>query len=214
MTSTQLNKKYSLWNDAHFVPDGFFLIRTGITRHLKPVNITAGYAYGRLPVSAGNGSLNRAEHRPWAQAQASFPLGRHVVVIPRFRYDARFRQNIANGEPVNSYSFLNRVRFMTTLRKFITANETTIGRPFVGISNELLLNFGANVTFNRFDQNRISLTAGTKYKNIQVQVGYMNRYVKTGPDRFTQNHTLVLWVTHNLNVKRTATKSDTELDGE
>jgi hypothetical protein len=214
MTSAQLNPTYSLWNDIHLVPTGFFLLRTGITKDMKLLNVTIGYAYGRLPVSADNKSLYRIEHRPWAQAQASFSLPKQFVFIPRLRYDARFRQDVSNGELINSYSFINRVRMMATLRKFVTANETAIGKPFVGVSNELLLNFGKNVTFNRFDQNRLSLMAGTQYKNMQLQLGYMNRYVKTGTNQFTQNHTLVIWFTQKFNTKRLKTPSDMELDGE
>lgn len=214
LTTTQLNQKYSLWNDIHLVPSVFFLLRTGITRDMKPLNVTVGYAYGRLPVSSDNKSLNRIEHRPWAQAQTTFLLPNQFSVISRLRYDARFRQDVSNGEPINSYSFISRVRLMATIRKFLTVNETAIGKPFISISDELLLNFGKNVTFNRFDQNRFSLMAGTQYKNMQLQLGYMNRYVKTGIDQFTQNHTLVIWFTHKFNGKRMITKSDVELDGE
>jgi hypothetical protein len=214
MTSTHLNKKYSLWNDTHFVPKGFFILRTGITARINPVNITIGYAYGRLPVSANSNNLNRIEHRPWAQVQAFFPVSNQFTFIPRVRHDARFRQDVVNGELVNSYSFLNRIRLMATLRKFITKQETTIGKPFIGISDELLLNFGKNVTFNRFDQNRLSLIVGTQYRTIQVQFGYMNRYVKATPNQFIQNHTLLLWVTHTFNLKRTVTENNVEQDGE
>ena len=42
MTSTMLNNKYSIWNDIHLVPAGFFLLRTGLTRDMKPFNVTAG----------------------------------------------------------------------------------------------------------------------------------------------------------------------------
>lgn len=214
MTTVQLNQKYSLLNDVHLVPEGFFLLRTGITLDTKPLNVTVGYAYGRLPVSADNKSLNRIEHRPWAQVQASYNLPKQFVIIPRLRYDARFRQDVSNGELINSYSFINRVRFMATVRKFVTANETSIGKPFIGVSDELLLNFGKNVTFNRFDQNRFSLMAGTQYKNMQLQLGYMNRYVKTGTNQFTQNHTLVIWFTHKFNSKKMKIQTDVELDGE
>ena len=201
MTNIQLNSKYSLWNDVHLVPTGFFLLRTGLTRHIANMNVTIGYGYGRLPVSATNTSLNRVEHRPWGQIQQSFSLPKHFSIIGRFRYDARFRQNIKNDEPTNTWSFINRVRVMATVRKHLTSNETNIGRPFISVSDEILLNYGKHVTYNRFDQNRISLMIGTQYKNFQFQVGYMNRYVKTGDDHFTQNNTLVLWFTHQFNSK-------------
>jgi Protein of unknown function (DUF2490) len=214
MTTLQLNKRYSLWNDVHLVPKGFFLLRTGVVRDMKHVNITAGYAYGRLPASSDNTNLTRTEHRPWAQAQTSLALPKQFVLIPRLRYDARFRQDVLNGAPIDAYSFIHRVRLMVTLRKFLTTNETSIGKPFINLSEELLLNFGKNVTFNRFDQNRISLMIGTQHKTIQLQVGYMNRFVKTGTEQFTRNHTLVFWLTHRFGAKQAPMKKEIEVDGE
>lgn len=214
MTSSQLNENYSLWNDIHLVPSGFFLIRTGLTKDMKPFNATAGYAYGRLPVSSVNRNLERIEHRPWAQVQSLYNLPKKFVLIPRIRYDARFRQVILNGEPIDSYAFINRVRFMLTVRKFFTENETSLGRPFINLSEELLLNFGRNVTFNRLDQNRISLMIGTQYRNIQIQMGYMNRLVKTGSEQFIQNHMLVIWFIHRFSIKKLKIETDVELDGE
>ena len=98
-----------------------------------------------------------------------YALPKKYVLIPRLRYDARFRQDVTNGELSDSYSFINRVRFMVTLRKFLTENETSIGKPFLNLSEELLLNFGKNVTYNLFDQNRISFMIGTQHKNMQLQ---------------------------------------------
>ncbi len=198
MTSTSLNQKYSLWNDIHYVPGGFFLLRTGITKNINSVNFTVGYAYGRLPTSSKSNSLNRQEHRPWFQLQTNIGLGKQFFFIPRFRYDGRFRQDIENGSTLDSYSFTSRLRFMTTFRKFITEKEVYIGKPFIGIGNELLLNFGKNVSNNHFDQNRFYILAGTQFKHLQIQTGYMNRFVQSGAKSYTTNHTLVIWVTQQF----------------
>jgi hypothetical protein len=214
MTSTKINNTFSWWNDLHFVPSGFFIVRTGLTRHFNQTHVTAGYGYGKLPLSADNKALKRTEHRPWAQIQHSFALPYQMALIGRLRYDARFRQDVSGSELLSSYTFTNRVRFMITLRKFLTTEPTTIGRPFVGLSEELLLNFGSQVTFNRFDQNRVSLMLGTQYKNIQLQVGYMNRLVKTGENQFVRNNTLVIWITHQLNLKVKSPAKIAEHDGE
>lgn len=214
MTTVQVSKKYLLWNDIQFVPSALFLLRTGLTKDMKLFNVTGGYAYGRLAVSSSNTNLDRIEHRPWAQAQGAYTLPKEIVLIPRLRYDARFRQDVTNGKLIDSYSFVNRIRFMLTVRKFLTANETSIGKPFISLSEELLLNFGKNVISNHFDQNRISLMVGTKHKNIQIQIGYMNRFVKTGTEQFLQYHTLVIWFTHRFGVNHLKTENDVELDGE
>lgn len=214
MTTIQVTKKYILWNDVHLVPSAFFIARTGLIWNIKKFNATAGYAYGRLPVDSTQNGLKRSEHRLWGQVQGVYTLPKNLVAIPRIRYDARFRQEVAQGELMDSYAFVNRIRFMFTLRKFLTPTETSIGKPFISLNDELLLNFGKRVTYNRFDQNRISLMVGTQHKSIQIQMGYMNRFVKTGADQFTENHTLIIWCTHKFNNKRLATKHNAEPDGE
>jgi hypothetical protein len=103
---------------------------------------------------------------------------------------------------------------MVTLRRFLTAEPTKMGRPFLGISDEVLFNAGKNLTFNHFDQNRVSLMIGTQYKSLQIQTGYMNRFVKTGPQAFTQNHTLVIWITHTIKAPHLFHPHKSEMDGE
>lgn len=198
MTSTRLSPRYSWWNDTHLVPNGFFVLRTGLTRNLQPASITAGYAYLLLPLSAEDQSLKRREHRPWAQIQATFPLPNGFSVSNRIRYDARFRQTVSNGELSDGYSFVNRLRFLISVRKTIHVPDQAAWKPFVSLNEELLVNFGKEVTFNSFDQNRISLMVGASRANVQLQIGYMSRFVQTGYQLFVNNHTLVMWVTHRI----------------
>jgi len=214
MSNTTINGKHSLWNDVHYVPNGFFIIRTGITKQYNWVNATIGYAYGKLPNASNKDKLQRNEHRPWAQVQASIIMPRKWIFIPRIRYDARLRQETINGVLNNSYSFVHRFRIMTSFRKSITKNPIKIGSPYIAFSNEVLLNVGQSTTTQSFDQNRFSIMVGTVQKNIQIQVGYMNRYVKASDNLFTKNNTLVLWVTHRLTLKKTTNSSNLIQDGE
>jgi hypothetical protein len=212
MTSLKLNGAYSWWNDVHWVPGGFFLGRTGLTRLVRPWQFTAGYAYGRLPVSTITHGLPRTEHRPWAQAQAVMPLARSLVFVTRVRYDARFRQEVRQSELLKSYSLTHRLRWMVTCRKFLFADKNRDWKPFVALSNEVLLNVGPRAS--RFDQNRVLLMVGAQREGIQLQLGYMNRFVKTGVDRFVQNHMAVVWITHAFVWKKSPREINTEMDGE
>jgi hypothetical protein len=200
MTSTKLNDSYSVWNDFHYVPEGFFVARTGLTHHAKNTNLTAGYAFLLLPQSTAEPKLKRQEHRPWAQVVFSFPLQRSFSLVHRLRYDARFKQNVVNNELMDGSTFTNRVRFLTALKKMIGSSGDRKWRPYVVFANEVLLNFGESVA-STFDQNRIQLSLGLQGKNIQFQVGYMNRFVQTDATRYIHNHTLLFWVTHKLTLK-------------
>jgi hypothetical protein len=207
MTSTKLNDTYSLWNDFHLVPEGFFVARTGLTFHAKDINVTTGYAFLLLPKSPIDPSLQRKEHRPWAQAVASFPLPRSFSWVQRIRYDARFRQNVVGTELIDGYTFTNRFRFLTAIKKMIGENNGRKFQPYVVVADEVLLNFGESVV-NTFDQNRIQLSVGLQGKNIQYQFGYMSRLVQTGPTNYVNNHTLLFWVTQKLSFKGSHTKHE------
>lgn len=204
MTSTAFSEKWSWWNDIHWVfNNGFFIYRTGLTYNFPKTAITAGYAYARLPLSADTKGLPRKEHRPWAQIIFTLPLNNNFSLTERVRYDARFRQDVAGGQLQNSYTFTNRVRFQINIRKSIPQWTFYSNEPFVAIADEVLVNFGKNVVYNTFDQNRISLMVGIKRKNIQYMIGYMNRFVQSanGHD-YTQNNTLLLWVVQKFSLRK------------
>lgn len=194
MTSYRFHENYSWWNDTHYVPGNFFVARTGLTRHYDKVAITAGYAYLRLSPSSAISELRRAEHRPWAQAVFSSPLSSSLSLTHRIRYDARFRQDVKEGVVQPDYSFINRIRFLTTLRKTVWKDDEKQQQLFVAASTEVLLHFGQNAN-NTFDQIRLQIAAGAKVKQVQYQLGYMYRYVQTGNTRYVANNTLTLWVT-------------------
>ena len=201
MTSAMISQKYSIWNDIHFVPASFGIIRTGLTRHMNNASFTAGYAYAWLTPGGDNTSLVRNEQRPWCQLQFNLPVNPKINFVQRIRYEARFRENVSQGEIVDGYTFTNRVRFMMSLKRTLgnTAGKSTI--PYVSVADEVLLNFGENA-YNTFDQNRISLSFGLQKKNIQYQVGFMNRFVQATADKYVLNHTLVFWVTQKFDLRK------------
>lgn len=212
ISSTSINKHYSLWNDVHLVPEGFFIVRTGITRQVKNVGITAGYAFLRLPVSANKIQLQRNEHRPWAQLLVNHPVSTSVSFVSRVRFDARFKQDVAAEELLFTYGYANRIRFLTGLRINVTSLKTEKSIPYFSLADEVLLNFGKAVTNNTFDQNRIQLSLGIQRKTIQYQVGYMNRFVQTGNARYTLNNTVFFWVIHKISLsKRNANVGSQEI---
>jgi hypothetical protein len=202
MTSTMVADKYSIWNDFHLVPEGFAVVRTGLTRHMQNTSVTGGYAFLWLPPGGGNTHLRRHEHRPWAQIQLNLPVAGPYSFVQRVRYDARFRENVESGEVLDGFSFNHRVRFLMSLKRNLSNKTEREFMPYVAVSNEVLLNFGKEITYNTFDQNRISVSLGVQHKKTQYQLGFMNRFVQNGPSRYTLNHTLVFWVTQRFDLKK------------
>lgn len=205
MTSTKLSEKFALWNDAHFVPNGFYALRTGLTYHLASnTNITAGYAFLGIPDGSSTPELKRKEHRPWGQMFITNPIANNWSSTLRIRYDARFKQNLSDGQLTDDFTFNNRLRFLVSFRKhFPTLKFGNDWLPFINLSDELHFNFGKAIVYNYMDQNRITVTLGVKRKNFSGQIGYMNRFVQlpTG-NNFVLNHTAVLWLAHSFQMHK------------
>lgn len=200
MTTARISNRFSVWNDFHYIPSGFGVARTGLTMHFpNRIDVTAGYAHVWLPLRE---KLRRHEHRPWAQVVVHTPLGGNFDLQHRLRWDLRYRQRVADGDIADGYTFNHRGRVQSVLRRNFPGMVIGGVVPSLVLANELLVNLGRQ-SDAIFDQNRISLMAGARYKGLLLQAGYMNRYVQAAaPGRFTSNHTLVVWLFHNLELRK------------
>lgn len=203
LTSVRLSRNYSIWNDFHYIPEGFAVGRTGLTRHFSNhLDVTAGYAYALLPLA---GELKRHEHRPWGQIVLPADLGNGFSLLSRLRWDLRYRQQVAGAEIAEGYAFNHRGRVQAVLRKSFPKLTFNNIIPSVVLADELLMNLGKEVVTNHFDQNRISLMAALRHKGLMLQAGYMNRYIQSAtPGSYTSNHGMVFWLFHNIDFSKRA----------
>jgi hypothetical protein len=204
ITQSRMSESFSVWNDFHWVPDGFGVLRTGGSYHFNDkLNIitTGGYAYlwFHPPSSSGTG---RPEHRPWGQTTASH-RSNQFSFLHRVRYEARFRKNVIKEEFQNEFNFNFRLRYLLQMRYFFP-NQTQTGKWFAMASDEILFNAGKEISSGfRMDQNRISLGIGFQYKNFTVQVAYMNQLIEAPNDfTFTMNHNLQILMFHNFDFRK------------
>ncbi|WP_194777832.1 porin family protein [Pararhodonellum marinum] len=203
MTSAQVAPQWSVWNDAHFVDQLFFIYRTGLTYHNKKDNIvgTAGYGWLRLTAPFSEGSLVRTEHRPWGQVIFRVPSTKKVSTSFRFRYDARFIRNVAQSDFLPGYSFNHRWRFNNALRynwgNLISPN-TRFTNSFL---NEALFTTGPGSNGFRHEH-RTHFLAGLAKGNINYSIGYVIRYINLSPEIARINHGMVFWVTINFNLMK------------
>lgn len=210
MTTTRLTDRWSVWNDFHYNPGAFGVARTGVTMHLfnNQLTWTNGYGFLWLTSASTDPELDRHEHRPWGQFTTTQKLTNTLSFNTRFRYEARFRQKVTAGDVVDGYNFNWRFRFLFSARQSIPQLKSkTFGTPFIGLTNEVLMNMGDEIVYNHLDQNRLWLTAGLQWKDINVQLGYMNRYVQNANGRtFVRNHTALLWVTQTFDLRKPVKK--------
>jgi hypothetical protein len=206
MTTTRITDTWSIWNDFHYNPGAFGVARTGITAHLfnNQVTWTNGYGFLWLTSASNDPELDRHEHRPWGQFTTTQKLTPTLSFNTRFRYEARFRQKVVNGDPIDGYNFNWRFRFLFSARQsFPTLKSKMLGTPFVGLTNEVLMNMGDEIVYNHLDQNRTWTTLGLQWTDINIQVGYMNRYVQNiSGNRFVRNHTALVWVTQTFDLRK------------
>ena len=182
---TRLSDKWGLWGDFHLrTKENFFedlsigIARVGLMYYLtENTKLTAGYAYvNHFPADA-HPDIAQPEHRPWQQVQwhNRFPKLR---VMQWVRLEERFRRKIKdNDELAEGYNFNYRVRYNMMLNFAFNKKPFAPKTISYAVNNEAHLNFGKEIVYNTFDQNRFF--AGIHYHttaHAYLQVGYMYLY--------------------------------------
>ena len=112
----------------------------------------------------------------------------------RIRTEQRWRESLdaTTIEPSGEYIFNYRFRVLFSASIPFTKGE----RPWNFMAaNEVLLNFGENIVYNTFDQNRLTLGVRKRInKNWSFDCGYMLVYQQLpNGSSYTVNHTLRLF---------------------
>lgn len=209
ITQARVSDHFSLWNDAHWVSNGFGIVRTGLSYHLNnKANIvtTLGYAHLWIYPAAGNKTF-RPEHRAWGQTTASHKHS-HFNFFHRLRYEARFRQMIADDHLLNEFNFNYRTRYLFQTKYNFTKRKEAKQKYYGLISDEVAYNLGHEVKNGfRLDQNRVSAGAGCVIKNITFQLAYLNQMSKAATtDTYSMNHHAQFLVFHNFDLRKKNSK--------
>lgn len=163
------------------------LLRPGLNFSLHPkLTLTGGYAfidtfrYGDFPVRA-----RFPEHRFYEQA-----LIRHKLAGLDWQQRLRFEQRIFRGF---AQRYENRFRYQ--IRTDIPLRWDG-RRYYVALSNEILFNYGKDVAFNVFDQNRAYVALGRNMGHqTRVEAGFLEQTIQQRSGRvYEHNHTVQLVV--------------------
>lgn len=181
------------------------LLRTGIDNYLKNGSrITVGYAFiNTYPYGDFAVANTFPEHRIWQQFFTAQQLGR-VGLSHRYRLEQRWLGNAATGNFENG-RYENRFRYMAKITVPLGQNGSPV---FAAAYNELFVNFGKEVGYNLFDQNRLYAALGYVISpTIKLEVGYLYQVVQQRPldfngtiprNRIEQNHTIQVGVFSNF----------------
>lgn len=212
INQTRLNDKWSTWLDMHLrTKDDFVnnfstsILRAGITYHPNDkIRLTAGYAYVSAYPGDNHGGVTRPEHRPWQQVywQSTNPRSRMVQYI---RLEERYRRKIKNANELDEgYNFNFKLRYSTMLNIPLGAKPFAPKTLSVSLNNEVHVNFGKEIVYNYFDQNRF--LAGFAYhvsESNYLQFGYMNLFQQLAAgDRYRMIHAARVYFYHNIDLRK------------
>ena len=169
--------------------------------------LTAGYGfiitypYGEQPVNA---TFN--EHRTWQQAVTIHSIGKWQI-NHRYRLEQRWLDQMVllntGGYEKAGCNYLNRFRYRLLLTHPLRFKNDD-SKWFVAAYDEPFINFGKNVKYNIFDQNRFYLALGYKFSESgNIQLGYLNQFIiKSNGQNTELNHTLQASITYNMDFRR------------
>jgi hypothetical protein len=209
-TQTRFSNKWGMWVDVHYrMTDNFvdrpfqFLFRPAVTYFIKDnLRVNAGYALVEHFPAKGL-STTRTEHRAWQQIWWNQKYPR-LTTLQWLRLEQRFNQKIVADQKTNDYTYTFRARYNFSFLIPLKGKEIVAKTPFAVIQNEVFLNFGKNVVYNTFDQNRLFVGFGYQFtSHLNAQLGYMNVYQQeaTGNSYFS-THAARLFVFHTLDLRK------------
>ena len=206
---TRLSDKWGLWLDAHYRTTGDFvdrpfqwLLRPALTYFVTDnLRINAGYTLAKHFPAEGLHTI-RTEHRAWQQIWWNQKYS-GLTILQWLRLEQRFNQKLIEDVIYDGYDYTFRVRYNLSFVIPLKGKTVTAHTPFVTVANEVFLNFGGDVTYNTFDQNRLSAGIGYQFTpHLNAQVGYINVYqqLASGND-YLVSHVVRLSVVHNLDLR-------------
>src|SRR5215471_15414509 len=183
LNQTRFSNKWGIWLDLHLrTKEDFFtnfsqsIIRPGFTYYLSDAcRLTVGYAYVRNYPADGHKDVTQPEHRFWQQVQWSTKYTR-IRTSQYLRLEEKFKRKILNDSTLGSgYNFNYKIRYNFSVQTPLTKKGfEPHGLSFI-VNDEVHINFGKQIVYNYFDQNRFFVGFGYQTnKTDQLQFGYMN----------------------------------------
>lgn len=172
------------------------LIRGGVDYYSAAGRLTLGvafvetYPYGEFAVAH-----QFPEYRGWQQFLTTQDFGK-VKLSHRFRLEQRFIGSSTDGTMENG-RYENRFRYMARITVPLKESKTPV---YLAAYDEFMVNFGKEVAYNIFDQNRLYAAVGLGLSPaIKLELGYLYQLVvlrslSEGKNRIENNHTLQVGV--------------------
>lgn len=207
-TVTKFSPHWGVVADVHlrtndfFQDNNFFFLRGGISYiPNSKFTFTGGYAHMWLAPRNPTWSTFSDENRLYQQVQMNTKSG-NVSIVHRIRNEQRWQEIIVNDVATGNNKFSNRVRYLLSTTIPVFKKKTA---PSLVISDELLVQFGQDIVYNTFDQNRFFIgIKQTINPKLSFDFGYMNVYQQKATGyQYDMNHTLRLFFYLNSSIAHT-----------
>jgi hypothetical protein len=175
-STMRFSDHWGLMADFHFrkefffKDDFFYFARLGAVTWING-KYPLAYGIARLWLAPKPGGTTWSnENRFYQQWSATHKEG-IVSVLHRIRTEQRWRDVIINDQKTGDKLFSFRLRYLASFDARIFRNNKL---PSLVLSDEILVQFGKDIVFNTFDQNRLFLGLKLPIKsNLSFDIGYM-----------------------------------------
>lgn len=203
---------WGLWVDLQLrTQDDFIrdwsqgIARLGLTRYFgNHTKLTMGYAYIHDFPSDNHRNIATYEHRPWQQLQWHTRYGKKNM-MQWLRLEQRFRRKLKNDDELaEGYLFNWRLRYNLWYEIPFCKSGTEPGAWSFIANDELHINFGSEIVYHYFDQNRFF--TGFKYQtgaHSNLQAGYMNLFQQLpAGNQYRMVHALRLFFFQTMDLRK------------
>ncbi len=164
--------------------------------------ISVGYAFEDNYPGDNHKYISLPVHAPFQQITWVKNLS-NISLVQNVRLEERFRHNIKNDyQLAPGYNFNYRLRYNVTLNKALSKQAFKPNTFALTAYDELYVNFGKQIVYNTFDQNRLFL--GLSYfvnKSSNLQFGYLNVFQQlSAGNRYRVIHAPRIFYICNINL--------------
>lgn len=204
-TKTEVYKKWAVLADVHVrrnhlsADPGFYFVRGALAYNISHHLYGAfGYAHMWVAPSTPGWKTYANENRIYQQVQYSSTLGK-INLVQRFRNEQRWQQKMVNDKFSGQNRFTDRIRYLLSATIPVFKNKHL---PSLVVADELNIQFGKEVVYNTFDQNRyfIGLKQNINH-HLSFDMGYMKIYQqKYSGYQYDSNDTFRLFFYYNASL--------------
>jgi hypothetical protein len=197
-STMKFTPKWGMIADIHirrnnFASDpSFYFLRGGIDYFFtKQFSGVLGYGHMWIANAIKDTFLFTNEDRLYEQLQFVEKINKTGLLL-RIRNEHRWQEKLVNNQKSEEKRFTDRIRILTSVN-FQLFKNPNLPRPM--IANELCVQFGKDVIYNTFDQNRLTIGVQQRIsKTLSFDVGYMMVYQQRITGNFYDlNNTLRLF---------------------